>query len=200
MAFNRINTDIQLDGDFLIRGPGGDILQDGSGRLRDGIVQNLGTDLRNDHPISMQYAGGGFAGSGGVISGEPRDKDFTTQTARQVRKTDGTTYDVFLDSELAGNTAINTTFWIERGDMSKNPTGRDRSDVIFYTRDFTSTAPGGANGFQPFVECGSCHDPHNVENPTFLRVNNGIPASLAPAYPNAKDDGASGLCLTCHAK
>ena len=34
------------------------------------------------------------------------------------------------------------------------------------------------------VECGSCHDPHNAVNKTFLRTNN----------------ANSGVCLTCHVK
>ena len=38
---------------------------DANGRLAPDIVQNLGTDLRNDHPVSMQYAGGGITGSAG---------------------------------------------------------------------------------------------------------------------------------------
>jgi hypothetical protein len=172
----------------------------GDSRLLGTIVQNLGTDLSNDHPVSMQYAGGGLAGVDGVISGTSRDGDFTSQTPRTITKADSTTYDVFLDAEASGNSSINTVFWIERGSESQNPTGRDRSDVIFYTRNFTSQAPGGANGFQPFVECGSCHDPHNVDNPTFLRVSNGIAGDLTTTFPDAANDAASGLCLTCHDK
>jgi hypothetical protein len=172
----------------------------GDSRLLPGIVQNLGQDLSNDHPVSMQYAGGGFAGVDGVISGTPRDLDFTTQTPRTITKADASTYDVFLDAEASGNSSINTVFWIERGTESQNSTARDRSDVIFYTRNFTSQAPGGANGFQPFVECGSCHDPHNVDNPTFLRVSNGIAGDLVTTFPLAEQDAASGLCLTCHDK
>jgi hypothetical protein len=92
-------------------------------------------------------------------------------------------------------------FWIERSD-SLNPSGRDREDIIFYTRDFTSSLPGGSSGIQPFVECGSCHDPHNVANPTFLRTSNGIASTspLAATFPDAVNDPASGLCLTCHDK
>jgi predicted CXXCH cytochrome family protein len=49
--------------------------------------------------------------------------------------------------------------------------------MILYRRNFTA-----ATG--PSVECGSCHDPHNYTNPTFLRVAN----------------NTSNLCLSCHTK
>jgi len=182
---------------------GADIDPDGS--LLEGIVQNLGTDLSNDHPISMQYGGGGVSGSGGTFSTETtRDKDFTGRTPRLITKADGSQYEVVLMAGPSSNPTVNTQFWIERGDESQDATARDRSDVIFYTRDYTPTAGGAgqAAGFQPFVECGSCHDPHNVDNPTFLRVSNGIPQTgdLATMFPLAVNDAASGLCLTCHDK
>lgn len=178
---------------------GSDILNN---RLATDIVQNLGTDLSNDHPVSMQYAGGGFTGSGGTISGSSRDLDFTSETARTITKADDTTYTVQLTAAPSSNSTTNTLFWIERGSESQNATARDRSDVIFYTRNFTPTNADNPAGFQPFVECGSCHDPHNVDNPTFLRVSNGIPSTgpLATMFPSAVDDAASGLCLTCHDK
>jgi len=182
---------------------GADIDPDSS--LREGIVQNLGTDLRNDHPISMQYGGGGLAGVDGAIQGTfTLDRDFTSpaNNARTITKADGTPYTVSFTAAAAGNPSVNTYFWIERGGESQNPAGRDRSDVIFYTRDFTPQNNGTLAGFQPFVECGSCHDPHNVDNPTFLRVSNGIPSTgpLATMFPDAINDAASGLCLTCHDK
>jgi hypothetical protein len=172
-----------------------------NGMLKSTIVQNLGTDLRNDHPVSMQYAGGGFTGSAGTIAGTPKDPDFTTSSPRTVTKANGAgTYQVFLDAE--GHGTLDTVFWIERGAESKNATGRDRSDIIFYTRSGVTTTNGTPGGTQPFVECGSCHDPHNVENPTFLRTSNGIPGAgtLFDTFPLARNDAASGLCLTCHAK
>lgn len=173
---------------------------DADGTLADTIVQNLGTDLRNDHPVSMQYAGGGFTGSGGAISGTSRDLDFTSATPRIITKADGTQYNVALKAE--SHPTLDTIFWIERGAESLVDGSRDREDVIFYTRNFTPPASsvGNAAGVQPFVECGSCHDPHNVDNPTFLRVSNGIPSSLVAQFPNAEQDAASGLCLTCHDK
>lgn len=177
---------------------------DGSGRLAPNIVQNLGTDLRNDHPVSMQYAGGGITGSGGTITTNvSRDPDFTSDTPRTITKANGAgTYNVVLKAE--SHTTLDTIFYIDRGTESLVDGGRDRKDIIFYTRNFTPPASSAGNqaGIQPFVECGSCHDPHNVSNPTFLRVSNGIPGTgtLATQFPDAVNDAPSGLCLTCHAK
>jgi predicted CXXCH cytochrome family protein len=50
---------------------------------------------------------------------------------------------------------------------------RDKNDIQLYSR---------SGGY--FVECGSCHDPHNTANGTFLR----------------KTNAASAVCLTCHNK
>lgn len=161
-----------------------------NGQLATGIVQNLGTDLSNDHPVSMQYAGGGVSVS--TPTGPSRDLDFVaggTQTHPR-----GFT----LNSEAApSSSSLTRLWWIERNDLSLNNGGRDRTDIILYSRDEASV-PGGE---QPFVECGSCHDPHNVDNPTFLRVSNGIPASLQADFPDAVDPlYGSALCLTCHTK
>jgi len=164
---------------------GGDT--DGAGRLATGVVQNLGTDLSNDHPVSMQYAGGGVTGSAGVKAGTPKDPDFTGGKTNPAGYT--------LESMAAPSSApFDTLFWVERYGDSLNDGGRDRTDVILYTRtDLGAT--------EPFVECGSCHDPHNIDNPTFLRVSNGIPSTLASEFPNANAvNRPSGLCLTCHVK
>ena len=180
---------------------GGDA--DADGTLANNIVQNLGTDLRNDHPVSMQYAGGGFTGTGATVVGTPRDPDFTTTTPRTITKANGAgTYQVALRAD--SHTTLGTVFYIDRGTESSTDGSRDRKDIIFYTRNFTPPTSSTNNpaGIQPFVECGSCHDPHNVSNPTFLRVSNGIPASgpLYDQFPDARNDAPSGLCLTCHAK
>ena len=163
-----------------------------NGQLATGIVQNLGTDLSNDHPVSMQYAGGGV--STAALDGPTRDPDFVAG------QNDAHPRGFTLNNEAAPTTSpLGTLWWIERNDLSLNPSGRDRTDIILYTR--LETDSGIAGGPQPFVECGSCHDPHNVDNPTFLRVSNGIPASLANDFPNAVDpDYGSALCLTCHTK
>jgi len=58
---------------------------------------------------------------------------------------------------------------------------REKTDMILYTRD--NTANGGA-AEEPFVECASCHDPHNNAAGTFLRISN----------------TNSDVCLACHVK
>jgi predicted CXXCH cytochrome family protein len=164
---------------------GGDIATDGSGSLADGIVQNLGTDLSNDHPISMQYAGGGITTTNIATTNDP---DFTNSSGRTVSLPSGTGgYPVQLMQGTIGGDANRPVWWIERFGESLRDGERDRTDVIFYSR----TLPGGTD-VEPFVECGSCHDPHNVDNPTFLRVSNG--------FLNDNTQAASGLCLTCHDK
>ena len=49
---------------------------------------------------------------------------------------------------------------------------------------FEVTPTGGIKLFNGMVECASCHDVHNPQNGTFLRVSN----------------TGSGLCKTCHIK
>jgi len=176
---------------------GGD-LDSATGKLRTDVVQNLGTDLSNDHPVSMQYAGGGISSAtGGGWSGTSIDPDFTGSGLRQhpgQLKSGGTQVTVTAMTEAAKNPQAKHSvyFFLDRSDSLKRGL-RDREDIIFYTRTYKGVE-------QPFVECGSCHDPHNVDNPTFLRVSNGVPANMANEFPTAADDAASGLCLTCHIK
>lgn len=104
----------------------------------------IGTDLSNDHPVSIQYAGGGANATTCAPScadGALRDPDF-----KGLR-----------------NAAINGTnyWWVERGAN----TTRERTDLILYTRN-------DGVGNEPFVECATCHDPHVSDKATFLRVDN----------------------------
>jgi hypothetical protein len=176
---------------------GGDV-DTATGRLMSpaqGVVQNLETDLSNDHPVSMQYAGGGITGDGtSNWLGTTRDPDFTGSTAHpgQTDANGGVISVQFMASPAPQTAPFNTLFWLERSDSLASGS-RDREDIIFYTR----TELGNV---EPFVECGSCHDPHNVANPTFLRTSNGIPTTLSTEFPQAANDAASGLCLTCHIK
>ncbi len=105
---------------------------------------NLGQDISNDHPIGIQYGGGGLtaAASGGTLA----DADFNAASSANINGTF-----VFWVETTAGGTAA-----------------RDKTDMILYNRDVT----GIAGGLQPFVECASCHDPHSDTNPTFLRTSN----------------------------
>jgi len=106
-------------------------------------IVNLGKDLTNDHPVGVEYGGGGCEGVAGVIcspvAGNTADPDF----------------------EDAVRTAAGIDQWFV--DVDSNSL-RDKTDMILYTRTF-------AAGDGPSVECGSCHDPHTVSN-LFLRLDN----------------------------
>jgi predicted CXXCH cytochrome family protein len=127
----------------------------------------LGTDLTNDHPISMQYGGGGVN-----ITTHPTDGTFT-----------GALTDPDFNAPERQTVNNQPIWWVD------SPGGavgvREKTDMLLYTRD----EPSVAGGQQPFVECGSCHDPHNSSTQTvsqvaFLRVSN----------------QASQVCTTCHIK
>ncbi len=115
-------------------------------------IVNIGTDLRNDHPVGIEYGGGGLfaATQGGAASGTMVDPDFNAPA-----------------NTLAGSTRV---WYVDTG-----TTGRQKTDLALYTRGPTDHNLSGGN-FRPFVECASCHDPHveNVggNNPTFLRTSN----------------------------
>ena len=120
-------------------------------RLTINPVANIGTDLTNDHPISILYGGFDLGGA----TPDPVDPDFVTPA-----------------SDLISGI---TQWWV---DTSEGTNGiREKSDMILYRRD-----NGGV--FQPFVECASCHDPHDPSNGTFLRIAN----------------NTSAVCLACHVK
>ncbi|MDX1811411.1 MAG: cytochrome c3 family protein, partial [Gammaproteobacteria bacterium] len=124
----------------------------GKAVLAPGIVQNLGQDLTNDHPIGMQYAGGGVSASKPILpQGETNDPDFA-EVLYKVK--DGR----FL-------------WWVDRDWRTGGDGERTKRDVILYTRDGNNGYPGQSEQ-EPFVECASCHDPHSTENPTFLRISN----------------------------
>jgi predicted CXXCH cytochrome family protein len=113
-----------------------------NGKLDAGIAF-ISSDLRNDHPISIAYCGGGITNTGdGAIDagGTCADTDFNTPKV-----------------DVIGTTRV---WWVDTGTA-----GRQKSDMILYSRDFSGT-PG------PSVECASCHDPHSSTTNTFLRINN----------------------------
>lgn len=134
-------------------------------------VPNLTQDLSDDHPISIEYAGGACTNTtglcapstAGVAGSDPdfRDAQFATINTNP-------NWWVDVASGSVGGTAFSGTAG-----------SRDKTDMLLYTRAFT-----GGNG--PSVECGSCHDPHSdASNPvSFLRIDN---------------DG-SAVCLACHIK
>ncbi len=117
------------------------------GAMTGSPIPNLGSDLRNDHPVSIAYAGGGCEGT-------TADCDPATAGGDP-------------DFNVAQYQSINTrdAWWVDTSAGTGNQ--RDKTDMILYTRDFS-----GTNG--PSVECGSCHDPHeDTERPvSFLRIAN----------------------------
>ena len=133
---------------------------DADGKLVANFIANIGTDLSNDHPIGIQYCGGGQ--TVGAPTGACVDKDFKAPNTRTI----GTKQVWWVDTNITGST-----------------TNREKSDMILYTRTFTT-------GDGPSVECASCHDPHvdQASTPgagaTFLRVSN----------------TGSAVCLSCHVK
>lgn len=157
--------------------PGGDIWA-GSSTLTTGITA-IGKDLRNDHPIGIQYGGGMPSGGqytqGAIAASALKDKDFN-----------GLSYASLNGSDV---------WWVDTAGGTAGT--REKTDMQLYTRaNVTSVNSGGTStvggvllaGTQPFVECASCHDPHvqNVasSNPTFLRISN----------------NGSAVCLACHIK
>lgn len=125
-------------------------------------VPTLGTDLTDDHPISMVY------GAGGPVSTDP-DGIYT-----------GTLGDPDFNAPVKATVNGNPIWWVDA------PVGttqtREKTDMILYARS-------DLGAVQPFVECGSCHDPHNdatggLASVQFLRINN----------------SASQICTTCHIK
>ncbi len=163
-----------------------------NGRL-DGDLIYLGTDLRNDHPISMQYGGGGI--SFNSPTGPTIDPDFSQSVNSAAspggygslaanhaspNTTAGTQAGIATGSvnysANYGSNAIGPKWWVDTGTA-----GYQATDFPLYTR----TDLVGDPTPQPFVECATCHDPHS-QNSTFLRLPGG--------------NTRSQVCLTCHAK
>jgi len=108
----------------------------------------LSPDLSNDHPIGIQYCGGGPIAS--APNAACKDPAFVPPTSATI-----------------GN---NLVFWVDTAaDHGTGGTAgtREKTDMILYNRTFANVTGSG-----PSVECGSCHDPHSSVNNTFLRVSN----------------------------
>lgn len=112
------------------------------GTVGNGIA-NLGADISNDHPVGIQYAGGGITNSQTVMN----DGDFKAPTKKIINSVPVW----WVNTTAAGSTS-----------------GREKTDMMLYTRTDLSTDTVA----QPFVECASCHDPHSDVNKTFLRISN----------------------------
>lgn len=114
-------------------------------------IANIGTDLRNDHPIGIQYCGGGPNST--TPTAACRDTDFRGSGTGA-----GDLRNATINSQLV--------WWVDSGTTAGS---RDKGDMILFSRSF-----GGVNG--PSVECATCHDPHQEVNPTFLRLTNAASA------------------------
>lgn len=121
-----------------------------AGRLSSG-ASLLGTDLSNDHPIGIQYCGGGLSGTGTAVSGTCRDGDFTA-----------------LQTQTINN---NQVFWVETGGA-----GKQRTDLPLYQR-----ASGGLGPLVECASCHDPHVSSGQAGPigtgqssgeTFLRISN----------------------------
>lgn len=131
----------------------------------------LGTDLRDDHPISMQYGGGGISDNNIIDGVVTVDTDFAP-VAQSVAGSPGNGK---VNWRVLGSGK--RVWWVDTG-----TSGQQKTDLTLYSR--TDGSGGTFQGInQPFVECASCHDPHSP-NSTFLRIVN----------------TGSSLCLTCHVK
>jgi predicted CXXCH cytochrome family protein len=118
------------------------------GVLKAGIITNIGQDLKNDHPIGIQYGGGGISNTSPTAA--TKNPDFKAPV-----------------NDVLG---ANRVWWVDTG--ADNLGTRQKTDMLLYTRGTTNN-PGytGQGDPEPFVECASCHDPHTT-NPTFLRIQN----------------------------
>lgn len=147
----------------------------GQKTLATGPIPMLGTDLRNDHPIGIEYCGGGLTGATTVVSGTCADGDFIG--AASTTTSDGRTGVQVKTASINSN----QVFWVD----VDGAVGRGKGDMQLYTRDFSGTG-GSASGAS--VECGSCHDPHvdtqGSDNVSFMRVTT----------------AGSEICLSCHVK
>lgn len=171
----------ELTGASWVAGAAGNISTNGV--MTTSPIPNLGKDLTNDHPVGIQYAGGLKNGTDHTVQSEYRNPDFRAAESATVNgqsiwyvPVPATNATTGLDNQVAGTT------------ISPAAGIRNKTDMALYTRTAVKAVGGGAmpNGAaaQPFVECASCHDPHQANTATFLRI----------------DNTGSAVCLACHVK
>lgn len=120
------------------------------GKMSNGgtFISMLSNDLKNDHPVGIQYAGGCttayVAGSGCTTFNDPGFVAVTPVPSKALW---------YVDTNSDGK--------------------RTATDMILYSRDVNSGS-STTGTLEPFVECASCHDPHVAAKATtevaFLRV------------------------------
>ena len=160
-----------------------------------GDMVYLGTDLRNDHPISMQYGGGGIS-AGANVAAATTDPDFAQAGAFTGLPGGATSAGVGNPSHAGAGNTTGAVAGSGTGAVKSSGTGGSTRWWVSTTASNTYTSKdfplysrtdvsGQATVVQPTVECGTCHDPHSA-NSTFLRLVGG--------------NKGSQVCLTCHAK
>jgi len=121
---------------------------DGLGTSGKGVVTgviNLGTDLSNDHPVAINYGGGGC------------------DTADA-----GCLATALTDTAMNGTVKNGNQHWVDASGTGAGVFDPVNDVIPLFTRDF-----GGTD--QPSIECASCHDVHNgtaaAANGMLLRVS-----------------------------
>lgn len=121
-----------------------------AGRISGGAAL-IGTDLSNDHPIGIQYCGGGLSGSGAVVSGTCKDGDFVQPLTQTINN--------------------NQVFWVDTGGA-----GKQRTDLPLYVRSTGGLGPmvECASCHDPHVSTGQAGPTGTgrVAGETFLRISN----------------------------
>lgn len=149
-----------------------------------GSSANLGTDLTNDHPISIPYCGGGLTVT--TLGAAALDASLTCADADFRWSGGGTTWsDAKISTKQIGS---NQKFWLER---SASGGTRNKGDLPMYSR-----IVGGK--YTPWIECASCHDPHNSASATSNYVSFLRPITVGASTSNPNE--GSKLCLSCHDK
>jgi len=121
-----------------------------AGRLSSGVAL-IGTDLTNDHPIGIQYCGGGLTGSGTTVSGTCKDGDFRAPETKTING--------------------NQIFWVDTGGADKQ-----RTDLPLYQRSTGGLGPmvECASCHDPHVSTGQTGPAGTgqTSGETFLRISN----------------------------
>lgn len=134
----------------------GTVIDAADNSIAAGRVSVLSANLADDHPISVQYAGGGYTST----TSAGNDPDFNAA----------------VDNGAAA--AADMRWWV---DTAGGTAAKEKTDMILFTR----TIATAANEPEPFIECATCHDPHNGEtDQMFLRIAN----------------TSSAVCTACHTK
>lgn len=113
-------------------------------------ISMLGTDLSNDHPIGIQYCGGGLSGSGNTVSGTCKDGDFSLPKTSVINS--------------------NQIFWVDTGGIDT----KERTDLPLYTRTSGGLGPlvECASCHDPHVSSGQSGPNGLQSGETFLRISN----------------------------